>query len=97
MESSEARSGAETARSVTLKLYASLERYLPAGSVENSIQVALAAEENTALDLLRRFNVPPKAAHLVLVNGFYLNHEQRASDALRDGDVVAMWPPVAGG
>ncbi len=82
--------GAEAGRSVTLKLFASLGRYLPAGSVDSSVQVALAAEENTALDLLRRFQVPLTTGSVVMVNGSRLNSEQRAGEALRDGDVVAI-------
>ena len=89
--------GRDGIRRVTLKLFASLACYLPAEADRNSVRIELLPEERTALDLLRRFRVPPEAAHLLLVNGFYLDRDQRAGDALRDGDVVAIWPPVAGG
>jgi len=32
-----------------------------------------------------------------LVNGVYVAPAQRASRSLCDGDVLACWPPVAGG
>jgi molybdopterin converting factor small subunit len=35
--------------------------------------------------------------HLVLVNGKYIEPSQRASYALKEGDVLAIWPPIAGG
>ena len=38
-----------------------------------------------------------KLVHLVLVNGVYVQPEERASRVLKDGDVLAIWPPIAGG
>jgi len=35
-------------------------------------------------------------AYLVLVNGVYIAEEDR-DRPLADGDVMAAWPPVAGG
>jgi sulfur carrier protein ThiS len=35
--------------------------------------------------------------HLVLINGHYVPPEQRASRVLNEGDVLAIWPPIAGG
>ena len=46
---------------------------------------------------IERFQVPPQAAHLVLVNGVYVEPQARAHTRLGDGDVLAIWPPVAGG
>ena len=41
--------------------------------------------------------MPPKLVHLVLVNGVYVPPEERATRTLVEGDVLAIWPPVAGG
>jgi molybdopterin converting factor small subunit len=38
-----------------------------------------------------------KLVHLVLVNGHYINPEDRATRTLAEGDVLAIWPPIAGG
>jgi sulfur carrier protein ThiS len=35
--------------------------------------------------------------HLVLVNGSYVAAELRATRTLAEGDVLAIWPPIAGG
>jgi len=35
--------------------------------------------------------------HLVLINGSYVAPEDRATRTLVDGDVLAIWPPIAGG
>ncbi len=43
------------------------------------------------------FGLPPKLVHLVLVNGKYIQPEERLSATLVEGDVLAIWPPIAGG
>ena len=53
-------------------------------------------ESTSAFDLLDHFNVPREMAHLVLVNGVYLQPEERTLP-LKEIDVLAIWPPVAGG
>ncbi|MEO1205950.1 MAG: MoaD/ThiS family protein [Pseudomonadota bacterium] len=88
------RAGADI--SVTLKLYASLGVYLPAGSKRNEAKVT-AASGTTARALLDAYQVPPEACHLVLVNGVYQAPAQRSEATLSDGDSLAVWPPVAGG
>jgi len=81
---------------VTLKLYASLGRFLPDGAERNQIRLEV-ADDTTIVGLLDRYNVPREACHLVLVNGLFQPPDTRASVALNDGDELAVWPPVAGG
>ena len=81
---------------VNVKLFAGLSEYLPPGSLQNSTLV-LAAEAATINELIARLNVPPTRVHLVLLNGVYMKPDQRDSARLRNGDTLAMWPPVAGG
>jgi molybdopterin converting factor small subunit len=38
-----------------------------------------------------------KMVHLVLINGHYVAPADRATRALVEGDVLAIWPPIAGG
>ncbi|MGE5339329.1 MAG: MoaD/ThiS family protein [Gemmatimonadota bacterium] len=81
---------------VTLKLYATLSDYLPPDARNNQVQVEV-PEDATVGNLIGRYNLPPKLTHLVLINGHYIAPEARTSTSLRDGDTVAVWPPIAGG
>ncbi len=81
---------------VTLKLYAVLGQYLPEHAKKNEAEVE--AEEGLGIEgLLNDYGVPPENCHLVLVNGHYVAPSERADKILKDGDALAVWPPVAGG
>ncbi|MEM7168830.1 MAG: MoaD/ThiS family protein [Pseudomonadota bacterium] len=81
---------------ITLKLFASLGDFLPAGAEYNAIQVSL-PEGATIGSAIEKFKVPQEKCHLVLLNGAFVPPSQRSSAPLNDGDTVAIWPPVAGG
>lgn len=82
---------------IEFKLYASLGEYLPVqGRQDNRVTLEL-ADGTAIMAVLEPLGIPPKLVHLVLVNGVYVAPEQRASHALKDGDVLAIWPPIAGG
>ena len=49
----------------------------------------------TIAELVEQFNLPEKWVHLVLINGVYIQPEDRAVRPLVDGEVLAIWPPVA--
>ena len=80
----------------TVKLYASLGDYLPAGAIKNAIEISL-PNEATILSTLDRLHVPREHCHLVLLNGEFVSPSARANCAVKDGDTIAVWPPVAGG
>jgi molybdopterin converting factor small subunit len=42
-------------------------------------------------------NLPAKRVHLALVNGYHVPPSAYSDTVLKDGDVLALWPPVAGG
>jgi sulfur carrier protein ThiS len=81
---------------IRFKLFATLGSYLPAGAVQNQVELDVPAG-TTPADLAGQFNLPPKLTHLVLVNGVYIQPESRNTHQLAEGDVVAIWPPIAGG
>ena len=81
---------------VTLKLYASLGVYLPAGHArhEAAVEVAVGTTIDARLDT---HDVPREARHLVLLNGVFQPPATRGSVRLKPNDALAVWPPVAGG
>ena len=81
---------------VHLELYASLMRYLPPDALRHKVSLDVPAG-TTVHALLDRNQVPFEQAHLVLRNGVFLHQEERDRTPLEDGDVIAAWPPVAGG
>jgi sulfur carrier protein ThiS len=82
---------------ITFKLYASLGDYLPADRRQGNLMPLEVAEGATIAEVVAPFNLPMKLVHLVLVNGVFVPPEQRASRVLAEGDVLAIWPPIAGG
>lgn len=81
---------------ITLKLLATLTDYLPQPRQGHQITLDL-PPGTTIVDVVDRFHLPWKLVHLVLVDGIYVAPDQRAARALRDGETLAIWPPVAGG
>ncbi|MEM7256746.1 MAG: MoaD/ThiS family protein [Pseudomonadota bacterium] len=82
---------------ITFKLYATLQDKLPSNAVNNAVEVDV-NDEVTLFELIDQFGVPRESAHLVLINGAYFGEDQRSEPGLlTEGDVVAIWPPVAGG
>ena len=81
---------------ITLKLYAGLSQYLPEDSIKHATNLDVPASE-TAHSILEKFNVPKESAHLVLLNGVYLDANERENPTFSEGDTLAVWPPVAGG
>ena len=82
---------------VTLKLYATLTDYLPPAARTNN-QLELAVTEDDTIDsIVAPFHLPPKLVHLVLVNGLFVPPAERAARRFSEGDVIAIWPPIAGG
>jgi len=82
---------------ITLKLFASLASYLPPNK-KNGIEADIEVDEGCTIgDMIVRFNIPSKSAHLVMVNGTYIKPTQRDQYVLKEKDALAICPPVAGG
>lgn len=82
---------------ITFKLYASLGDYLPADRRQGNLMPLEVADGASIAEVVAPFNLPMKLVHLVLVNGVFVPPEERAHKALVEGDVLAIWPPIAGG
>jgi sulfur carrier protein ThiS len=82
---------------ITFKLYASLTQYLPPEARRDNRITLDVADDTTLTQIIEPLGMPPKLVHLVLVNGVYIQPDDRATRTLVEGDVLAIWPPVAGG
>jgi sulfur carrier protein ThiS len=82
---------------IVFKLYASLTQYLPQDARLNNRLPMELPEGTSVAQVIEPFGLPHKLVHLVLVNGVYVPPQERLSRVLVDGDVLAIWPPIAGG
>lgn len=82
---------------VTLKLYATLSDYLPEQAKKTNELALTVPDDTTVAQVIDHHHLPEKLVHLVLINGYYVPPAQRAGRRLREGDVLALWPPIAGG
>lgn len=82
---------------VEVRLFAGLRERLPEA---RRGRAHLDLEEGSSLQgLLDRLEIEPRLAQMVLVNGVQTPRDRsaRAARRLSEGDVVAIFPPVAGG
>ena len=82
---------------ITFKLFASLTDYLPSEARYTNVLNLDVAPEATIMQIIEPYGMPPKLVHLVLINGKYVEPEKRLTQTLQEGDVLAIWPPIAGG
>lgn len=77
---------------IEVKLFANLRDYLPPGS--DKFTCALELDEGTTVgQVLTRLKIPESTPTIVLVNGIH----RKVEDVLYPGDVLSVFPPVAGG
>lgn len=82
---------------ITFKLFASLTDYLPVEARYSNVLELDIAPDASISQIIEPYGLPPKLVHLVLINGKYIEPEQRLTRRLVEGDVLAIWPPIAGG
>ena len=78
-----------------LELYASLMSLLPPGKLRHKREIKVKPGA-VVQDVIDEFHIPLELAHIVLVNGVFVC-EDRTKHVLKEGDVLSIWPPVAGG
>lgn len=82
---------------ITFKLYANLTPYLPPSVRRGNAMELDIARESTIADVIAPFALPMNMVRLVLINGIYVEPKDRSTRILAEGDVLAIWPPIAGG
>ncbi len=80
---------------ITLKLFAGLSDYLPAGADGNAIEIC-APPPLTPRMLIEQHRLPRAEIKIVMINGEFLPPEAHHTP-LQDGDVMAVWPSIQGG
>ena len=80
---------------ITLKLYATLRDYLPVDQL--GVADLQLDDAGTVPDALAAVGVPLSQAHIVLLNGRHVLRPDIPTRALRDGDVLAVFPAIGGG
>ena len=81
---------------INIEFYASLMKFLPPGKSRFRREVKV--DDGLLLgNLIEQYHIPPQMAHIVLVNGHFVDVDLRQDRTLVAGDVVSIWPPVAGG
>jgi sulfur carrier protein ThiS len=81
---------------ITLKLFALLSGYLPDGAERNQVELEVPAA-STPVSVMVSLNLPTALCALVVLNGVFVRVADRATRELVDSDVLAIWPPIAGG
>ncbi len=77
---------------IEVKLFATLRDYLPKGSSRFSCKMEI-DDHTTVEDILSRLKIPEEMPKIILLNGAHAKKDQ----TLKEGDVLSIFPPVAGG
>lgn len=77
---------------VEVKLFANFREHLPPGSDKYACWLEL--EEGTTISqVLMKLKIPESVPMILLVNGLH----SKVEDVLQPGEVLSVFPPVAGG
>jgi sulfur carrier protein ThiS len=77
---------------VQLKLFATFRQYLPAGAEGSTVELEVPSGTRVG-ELLATVGIPQQESPMVLVNGRGIDSDR----ILVEGDVVAVFPAMAGG
>ena len=75
-----------------VKLFATFMEHLPEGAGLEGVTIDMTAG-TTLEDVYARFNLPEKVQKITLANGIHKKEPYK----VREGDVISIFPPIAGG
>ena len=79
---------------IVLKLFATLREYMPCGKDKPSCTM----EVNygcTVAEIVEQLKIPKDIPLIILVNG--IQNQEKEMQILKEGDVLSIFPPIAGG
>jgi molybdopterin converting factor small subunit len=77
---------------IEIALYATLSQYLPPGAQQRKAVIEV-RDSATVRDVMTQLGIPQDLSSILLVNG----RQAREDTALKDGETVSIFPPLAGG
>ena len=81
---------------IKLRLYATLQKYLPPESVGSETDMEL-PEAATIPDALGVLAVPMSLPHIIFINGRHVLRPDFSTRQLQEGDILAVFPAIGGG
>ncbi|MDO8989828.1 MAG: MoaD/ThiS family protein [Sideroxyarcus sp.] len=81
---------------IKLRLYATLQKYLPPGTVNSETTLEL-PEAATIPDALGVLAVPMTLPHIIFINGRHVLRPEFSTRQLQDGDILGVFPAIGGG
>jgi len=75
-----------------IRLFANFRDFLPEGSKGFSYTMSFDAEK-TVNDVMHELKLPDDIPRIIIVNGTHAEPDH----VIKDGDVVSLFPPLAGG
>jgi len=89
----EIRGERQSSMRIQVRLYASLQRFMPAERDGSSFHDMEVDEGVTVGEVLHALHVPAETVKLIFLNGIHAQTDQ----TLKEGDRLGVFPPVAGG
>ena len=77
---------------IQIKLFSSLAKFLPEDTIGKQAPLSV-PEKITIVDVLEQLSIPRKMTRLIMVNGVH----RRSDYVLQEGDLLSVFPPIAGG
>jgi molybdopterin converting factor small subunit len=77
---------------IEVALYATLTQYLPPGAQNRKAAIEV-RDGATIREVMTQLGIPQNHPNMLLVNGKHAGDDT----ALRDGEVLSVFPPLAGG
>lgn len=79
---------------ISIRLFALLRKYLPRHATGNECTVEIEPGD-TVLDVIHSLNIPVNIPKIILVNGQHVSLDSK--EPLADGEIVSIFPLMAGG